>query len=201
MRFEADTHFRLSTDMYSMLARKIHARILRRLWWAFAITWRANPDVRLLKVGPAQSQRERRRLVALACELGIAGAVRFLDYVPEDELPLFYNVASCCVVPSLYEGFGLPVLEAMACGTPVVCSSAASLPEVAGDAAVLVPATDILQLAEAIGTLLNDSARQAAYRDRALHRAKQFRWETTASRMIGVYESAIDQYHRPTHSS
>jgi glycosyltransferase involved in cell wall biosynthesis len=174
---------------------------LEMLWRAFAIACRRDPGLRLLKVGPAQSQLERQRLVGLADELGIERAVRFLDYVPEDDLPLLYNVASMCVVPSLYEGFGLPVLEAMACGTPVVCSSAASLPEVAGDAALLVSGTDSLQLADAIGALLEDSEQRTALRDRALRRAMQFRWATTVSRMIGVYEAAIGRHHRPMHPS
>jgi len=174
---------------------------LEALWRAFAIALQADPGLRLLKVGPAHSQLERRRLVSLADQLGVGGAVRFLDYVPEEDLPLLYNAASVCVVPSHYEGFGLPVLEAMACGTPVVCSSAASLPEVAGEAAVLVPGADGVRLAEAIGGVLANSVRRTACRERGFRQAERFRWETTASRMVGVYREAIDLYHRPVHAS
>src|SRR5207237_5406631 len=92
--------------------------------------------------------------------LDLGDDVHFLGFVPEDELPLWYNAARLFAFPSLYEGFGLPVLESMACGTPVITSAAASLPEVAGQAAILVPPQDTDQLAHEMERVLDDPQRQ-----------------------------------------
>ena len=106
--------------------------------------------------------------------------LRFTGYVPESDLPLLYNAAEVFVYPSVYEGFGLPVLEAMQSGLPVVTSNVSSLPEVAGDAAVLVDPGSPADLADAIGGLLSDPSRRAALRDRGIDRATEFSWERTA---------------------
>ncbi len=119
--------------------------------------------------------------------LGLGQRVHFAGYVADEDLPALYNLADLFVFPSQYEGFGLPVLEAMACGTPVVCSNAASLPEVAGDAALLVPPGDAPALAAAIRRMLADPALQAAMRARGLERARRFTWEETARRTALVY--------------
>src|SRR5207244_4125147 len=89
-------------------------------------------------------------------QLRLAEDVHWLGYVPEDELPLWYNAARLFAFPSLYEGFGLPVLEAMACGTPVITSTAASLPEVGGKAAILVPPGDMGRIAQEMQRVLDD---------------------------------------------
>lgn len=119
--------------------------------------------------------------------LGLQDRVRFLGPVDEADLPALYGGAGLFVFPSLYEGFGLPVLEAMACGAPVVCSDRASLPEVAGDAALLVDPTDAEALAGAITRLLTDEDWRQEMRRRALVRAAEFSWERTARMTLAVY--------------
>lgn len=119
-------------------------------------------------------------------QLGLEN-VRWLGPVPEADLPALYSAATLFVFPSLYEGFGLPVLEAMACGVPVVCSDTSSLPEVAGDAALRVNPTDVEALAAAIERALADEALRADLRATGLERARQFTWEAVAQKTLGVY--------------
>lgn len=114
--------------------------------------------------------------------------VHFTGYIADDDLPKLYNLAALFVYPSRYEGFGLPPLEAMACGVPVVCSNAASLPEVVGDAAYVVPPDAPELLAAAIRQVLEDKQLQAAMRSKGLERARRFTWEETARRTIAIYE-------------
>ncbi|MFN8500896.1 glycosyltransferase family 4 protein [Kouleothrix sp.] len=147
--------------------RKNLATLLR----ALAELRQTQPDVELIKVGRAHFDAERARLRALAAELGLAGAIHWLDDVPERDLPLLYGLADLCVMPSLYEGFGFPVIEAMACGTPVVAANASSLPELLGDAGRLYEPRDVHALAEAIGELLGPGARREQLRQRAAARS------------------------------
>jgi glycosyltransferase involved in cell wall biosynthesis len=125
--------------------------------------------------------------------LGLERDVRFIGYVPEEDLPLWYNAARLFAYPSLYEGFGLPVLEAMACGTPVITSNAASIPEVAGEAAALVPPTDSLRLAEEIQRVLDDPALRTAMRTAGLDQSTRFSWRTMADRTVRSYEMAVTE--------
>jgi alpha-1,3-rhamnosyl/mannosyltransferase len=119
--------------------------------------------------------------------------VRFLGPIREDDLPGLYAGARLFVFPSLLEGFGLPVLEAMACGAPVVCSNASSLPEVAGDAAVLCDPNDTAALAAAVARVLADPDVRADLRQRGLARAVRFTWEEAARRFAQVYRDALAQ--------
>lgn len=121
-------------------------------------------------------------------ELKLTDDVLFTGYVPEEDLPALYNGAALFVYPSLYEGFGLPVLEAMACGTPVVTSNSSSLPEVVGDAALLVDPKDAEGLAQAIEKVLSGSALQQELVQKGLRRAEMFSWEKTARETLKVYE-------------
>ena len=107
------------------------------------------------------------------------------------DLPALYSAADLFVFPSLYEGFGLPPLEAMACGAPVVCSNAASLPEVVGDAAVTVDPYDVEALAQAMHRVLTDSVVRDDLRAKGLARAAQFTWERTAQETMKVYQSVL----------
>jgi glycosyltransferase involved in cell wall biosynthesis len=125
-------------------------------------------------------------------ELGLEGQVMFPGYIPISELPLWYNAAELFVYPSLYEGFGLPPLEAMACGTPVVAASTSSLPEVVGEAGLTVDPLDVEELAEAMKRVLNDEALRQEMRERGLKRAKGFSWTKTAQETVQVYRRAME---------
>jgi glycosyltransferase involved in cell wall biosynthesis len=117
--------------------------------------------------------------------------VRALGYVPDDRLPGLYAGARALVMPSLYEGFGLPVLEAMASGTPVVAADRAALPEVAGGAALLFDPDDTEAAAQALVRVLGDADLAASLRDRGLARAAEFTWHATARQVDAVVESAL----------
>jgi len=124
-------------------------------------------------------------------ELGLEGQVLFPGYIPQEEKALWYNAAEILVYPSLYEGFGLPPLEAMACGTPVVASCRASLPEVVGEAGVLVDPLDTEAMAQAMHDLLEDQTWRESLRDKGLKRARQFSWEKAARETVRVYRRAL----------
>jgi glycosyltransferase involved in cell wall biosynthesis len=124
---------------------------------------------------------------AAVAEAGVANDVTFAGYVPAEDLPPLYSGAACALMPSLYEGFGFPVLEAMACGAPVVCSDASSLPEVAGEAARLVPPTDDEALAAAVARLLREPGLAAGLREQGFAQAARFRWARCAAETVGVY--------------
>jgi glycosyltransferase involved in cell wall biosynthesis len=122
--------------------------------------------------------------------LGLSNVARRLGYVADADLPALYSLAELFVYPSLYEGFGLPTLEAMACGTPVLSSNSSALAEVCGDAACLVDPLDEDALADAMASLLRDDERRAELRHKGLGRARQFSWQRTASETMAVYERA-----------
>jgi glycosyltransferase involved in cell wall biosynthesis len=124
-------------------------------------------------------------------ELALEPVVRFTGYIADSDLPALYSAAAAFCFPSFYEGFGLPVLEAMACGTPVVCSNTSSLPEVAGDAALLVEPRDEVALTEAIARVLTDEALAEDLRERGLKRAASFSWDRTAELTLAVYRSVL----------
>jgi len=120
---------------------------------------------------------------------GILDRTRILGTVKSDELVALYKSACVFVFPSLYEGFGLPVLEAMAIGTPVICSNASSLPEVAGDAALLFDPHNAYQLKDCLLKLLKNEELRQSFIQKGLERAKQFTWEKAAQKMIYVFEN------------
>jgi glycosyltransferase involved in cell wall biosynthesis len=124
---------------------------------------------------------------ALIGTLGLRDRVIYMDTVPHGDLPAVYNLADLFVYPSWFEGFGLPPLEAMACGTPVICSSTTSLPEVVGDAGITVHPSDVDGLADGIARVLSDPALAARMREAGLARARTFSWDENARRTIGVY--------------
>lgn len=123
--------------------------------------------------------------------LGLSGQVIFAGYVMNDELPMWYNAATALAYPSVYEGFGLPVLEAQACGTPVLTSNVSSLPEAAGDAAVMVDPYDVEALAAGLNRLLTDEALRHELRERGMVHAQQFSWPHAAQETARVYRRAL----------
>jgi len=131
-------------------------------------------------------------VAALVAELGLTDDVTFAGRVPDDDLPALYAGADALLLPSLYEGFGFPVLEAMACGTPVVCADSSSLTEVAGDAALLVPATDDEALAAAVERILTEPGLADGLRRRGAVQAARFRWEKCAAETVAVYREVAE---------
>lgn len=123
--------------------------------------------------------------------LGLRSEVRLVGYLPPEELPLWYASAELFVYPSLYEGFGLPVLEAMACGTAVITSNRSSLPEVSGDAGVLVNPESVSEIAHAMRNLLTQPDTRHELERCGLARAAHFSWDRTARDTIAVYERAL----------
>jgi glycosyltransferase involved in cell wall biosynthesis len=149
----------------------------------------ATAGVHLVHAGPAGWLADD--VARTVHALHLSDAVHFLGFVPAADLAALYSLARICVYPSLYEGFGLPVVEAMACGCPVITSNVSSLPEVAGDAAVLVDPASADEITEAIASLWCDEPRRGALRARGLQRAGGFTWERTARETAAVYDAAL----------
>jgi glycosyltransferase involved in cell wall biosynthesis len=121
----------------------------------------------------------------------LGDAVLLPGYVPDADLPAIYSAAKVFALPSLYEGFGLEVLEAMACGTAVVCSRTSSLPEVGGDAARYFDPTDVEGMAEALGAMWHDEALRAEMARRGVAQAARFSWAQAAEETMAVYQWAM----------
>ncbi len=126
-------------------------------------------------------------------QLDLQRHVIFLGRVQNGDLVYLYNLARCLAHPAYYEGFGLTPLEAMACGTPVVASNVSSLPEVVGDAALLIDPNSEEELAVALQRLLTDETLAASLREKGLARARTFSWERTAEETLAVYQRTFDQ--------
>jgi glycosyltransferase involved in cell wall biosynthesis len=120
--------------------------------------------------------------------LGLEKKVVFPGFVADEDLPALYNLAELFVFPSLYEGFGIPPLEALACGTPVIASDASSLPEVVGEAGLMIEATNVEALADAMKGVLEDNALREDMIAKGLKQARQFTWEKAATKLLNLYE-------------
>lgn len=167
---------------------------LPRLVESFAMLRAYAEDYRLVIVGDRGWQYEQ--IFRKVQTLGLEDRVRFLGYVPDSELPLLYRGAELLVYPSLYEGFGVPIVEAMASGCPVVCSNRSSMPDVVGEAGILVDPEDAKAMAEAMGRVLADPSLADALRTRGLDRAQSFRWEDSAKTLLDVYENVLGRAAR-----
>jgi glycosyltransferase involved in cell wall biosynthesis len=186
------THFyplHLPTDNYFLyLGRQDPYKNLSRLITAFAHL--ANADYQLWLAGPTD-RRYTPILQEQVKELGITHQVKFLDYVAYGELPALINQAVALVFPSLWEGFGFPVLEAMACGTPVITSNVSSLREVADDAAILINPYNTREITAAMQTIINDSQVRSHLSQKGIARANQFSWENTGLATVEVLKRYI----------
>jgi glycosyltransferase involved in cell wall biosynthesis len=134
--------------------------------------------------------------LSLIEELGLGDSVLHVGYVPDEDVPLFYNLADVFVFPSLFEGFGMPILEAMASGCPVVTSTAGACPEVAGDAALLVDPRNVGAIARAIQQAATDTELRATMRARGLARVHRFSWQAAADQTVRLLEQIADDGHR-----
>jgi glycosyltransferase involved in cell wall biosynthesis len=148
----------------------------------------------LLLVGAPTPYEEELR--SLAADRGVAERVRFLGYVSEEELEGLYRLAACFALPSLIEGFGLPVLEAMIRDVPVACSNRPALPEVAGDAALLFDPERPEEIAAAVNRLLDDAELAAELVARGRARCRRFTWERTAEATLTTYRRAVEKRQR-----
>jgi glycosyltransferase involved in cell wall biosynthesis len=144
------------------------------------------PDLKLIIIGDELSKHpDLRRTVIRG---GVQNDVRFLGFVPIEVLRIFYDAAKIFIFPSLYEGFGLPPLEAMAHGTPVLTSNTTSIPEVVGNAAVLVNAENVFEIMRAMLRVLLDQPLRERLKARGYDQAKKFSWDESASKILQVYE-------------
>jgi glycosyltransferase involved in cell wall biosynthesis len=188
-----NSHFQflnLPTRNYFLyVGRQDPYKNLQRLITAFSALPHRN-DYELWLAGP-YDKRYSPLLEIQTQELGISHLVKFLNYVSYDELPIIINQAIALVFPSLWEGFGLPVLEAMACGTPVITSNVSSLPEVAGDAAILINPYNPGEITAAMTTIINDSETRKQLSEKGLKRANQFSWEKTGLATVEVLKQYL----------
>jgi glycosyltransferase involved in cell wall biosynthesis len=172
----------LYTGIYK--PRKNHAGLLR----AFQRFLALGGDADLVIAGPLKEGKPL--LLTLAGELGISARLKLTDFVNDDELRALYSGARLYACPSLYEGFGFTVLEAMACGAPVVCSAETSLPEVAGDAAYYANPRDPGEFGQALFRVFTDDGVRTALIAKGLENLKRFSWERAAAQTLGVLELA-----------
>lgn len=148
-------------------------------------------DLKLIIIGDEISKHPEVRRTVIQTRM--EQAVRFLGFVPFDTLKLFYMTATAFVFPSLYEGFGLPPLEAMACGTPVITTNVSSLPEVVDDAAMTVNPENVFDIARGIREVLLDTRVRGRLIESGYRQVKQFSWERTAREVLEVYTEAADK--------
>jgi glycosyltransferase involved in cell wall biosynthesis len=189
-----DTHYfrklnqlNRASPYFLYLGRHDPYKNLHRLIEAFAKIPR---DYQLWLAGPPD-KRYTPKLQLQAEELGLSDRVKFLDYVPYEQLPVLLNQALALVFPTLWEGFGLPVLEAMACGTPVITSNLSSLPEVAGGAALLINPYNVAEIAAAMQAIAKDSELRSRLSLLSLQRASQFSWAKTGQATLEILQKYL----------
>lgn len=175
---EAFAKIRMDPNDYSKLTR------MKKNSDAFGQRIRKDSDLQLVIVGKKGWLYEE--ILEAPKKFGIEDKVGFLDFVPDEDLPLLYQNAICFVLPSLYEGFGLPVLEAMKHGCPVITSNVSSLPEAGGDAAVYVDPNDTEDIAKKIKKVINDGKLRREMVEKGYEQVKKFSWEKTANETLEV---------------
>jgi len=154
---------------------------------AFAKLKETLPGVKFIKIGNPQWKRAREKLLALVREFNLADDVVFMQYVPEEELPLWYNCADVFLYPCLYSGWSLPCVEAMACGTPVIASNIPPLIEAVNDGGMFVDPSDVNALAASMYEVLTSTSLRQDMIDKGIKRASTFSWEKTAAETFRVY--------------
>ena len=150
-------------------------------------------NLKLLKAGNAQYKTDRKRIVTLVNDLGLQNDVIFLNYVPIEDLPKLYSLSELFVFPSFYEGFGFPILESMACGTPVITSNVSSLPELAGEAGITINPNDEESLKNSIIDILSNNELKNKLIKCGLQQSLKFTWENCASQTSKIYDLVGDK--------
>ena len=167
---------------------------LGRLFAAFAKLKPEFPELKLLKIGAAGRSKEYRRdTIKQIADSGISQDIIFVDRASETDLAHYYSSAALLAYPSLYEGFGLPPLEAMACGCPVVTSNISGLPEVVGNAGIIIDPYDIDSLAQAMKQVLTDNKKREEMVAKGLTQARKFSWERAAQETLKVYKKVTGE--------
>lgn len=177
---------------YFLYVGALHPRKnIKRTIEAFESARKLHPEAKLVIVGPPSwgAHQELRTVLRSA---GENSGIVFTDFLSDNELDALYQGAHGLVFPSLYEGFGLPVLEAMSHGTPVITSNVSALPEVAGDAALLVDPTSVDEISRSMISLLENSSLRAELSKKGLARCEEFSWNKTAEKTLNVYRSLVD---------
>ena len=154
----------------------------------------APPDVTLVLVGGKGWLFDE--IFSQVEALGLGERVRFTGYAPDADLPLWYNAASALVLPSLYEGFGMPAVEAMACGAPVIAADSSSLPEAVGEAGLLFAPQNVAELADRMTAVLHDPDLAATMREKGLEQARRFTWQRAGRETAAVYQKAMTGDYR-----
>ncbi len=181
-----DTTWRRNT--YFLWVKGDRTKILTGLIQAFARLQTSDSSAQLVIAGKAYANFQAPQ--TLVERLGLSGRVRFLDYVKDEDLPALYQAAGVFCLLSEYEGFGLPILEAMASQTPVVAANRTALPEILAGAGLLVDPAQPEAAAQAVVSLLSDPTKRTCYTELGLARANQFRWENCARQTLDVYHEA-----------
>ena len=189
IRAQLKTRFDLENPYILFVGNLTLRKNIERALRAFALLVSSYPKLQFVLAGP--STLKKTPVSVLASELGITDRIFLTGPLTDADLPALYSGADLFVFPSLCEGFGLPPLEAMACGTPVVCSNATSLPEVVGDAAITVDPTAEEALARAMHRVLSDRDLQQDLHRRGLKRAAGFTWERAARQTVAVYREVL----------
>lgn len=151
------------------------------------------PSVKLLKVGESKCPEERKKITSLIKTLNLMGDIKFVGYISENDLVNYYNSVDLFIYPIEYTGFGLPPLEAMACGCPVVCSNGSCLPEVVGDAAILFDSDNIYQLKDRMYEVLVNKNLQKKLIKKGLKHSKSFSWDKCVKQTVDVYNKFLKE--------
>jgi glycosyltransferase involved in cell wall biosynthesis len=168
---------------------------LVRLIEAYSLLHQSHPEGKLPQLVLAGKRGWLDNEIMRAAQSGDVGAdIRLTGYIADEDLSSLYSGATCFVYPSYFEGFGLPIVEAMKCGTPVIAGDRTSSPEVAGEAALLFDPFDVNSLVAALKRILNESDLRAELSAKGLQRASQFSWQTTARLTLAAYEKAAGKH-------
>lgn len=182
---EVKRKYKINRDYILFVGQMMPRKNIVRLFKAYHQFIEKKLDVDLVLVGP--EIKAYPEMLETIKTLSLNEKVIFTGYVPYEDLPLLYNAAKLLVYPALYEGFGLPIVEAMACGTPVVTSNVSSMPEVAGDAAILVNPLSVEEIGKAMYEVLTNTELYERLRDKGLERSKLFSWAKAAEQTLSVY--------------